>query len=110
MTTWLHPTKQRRAPAGKRVVTLSPTQIRWLGTLLLATQVPMLAYVPLWVACLGIMLVGLRFVLVARSVKKRDPAPETIRSWILGLLAVVTAIAIRHSMGYFIGRDPCVAF
>ena len=28
----------------------------------------------------------------------------------LGLLAVVTAIAIREHFGYFIGRDPCVAF
>ena len=110
MTTWLHPTKQRRAPPGKRVVTLSPSQIRWLGALLLATQLPMLAYVPLWVACLGTLLVGLRFVLVARSVKARDPAPQIIRSWILGLLALVTAVAIRHSLGYFIGRDPCVAF
>jgi transglutaminase-like putative cysteine protease len=106
----LHPTKQRRAPQGKRVVTLSPSQIRWLGALLLSTQLPMITYVPLWVACLGTLLVGLRFLLVARSVKNRDPAPQTIRSWILGLLALVTAIAIRHSLGYFIGRDPCVAF
>ena len=110
MTSWLHPTKQRRAPQGKRVVTLSPTQIRWLGALLLSTQLPMITYVPLWVACLGTALVGLRFLLVARSVKNRDPAPQIIRSWILGLLALVTAIAIRHSLGYFIGRDPCVAF
>ena len=106
----LHPTKQRRAPQGKRAVTLSPSQIRWLGALLLSTQLPMIAYVPLWVACLGTALVGLRFLLVARSVKNRDPAPQIIRSWILGLLALVTAIAIRHSLGYFIGRDPCVAF
>ncbi|HET7032605.1 MAG TPA: DUF3488 and transglutaminase-like domain-containing protein [Casimicrobiaceae bacterium] len=106
----LHPTKQRRAPQGKRVVTLSPSQIRWLGALLLSTQLPMIAYVPLWVACLGTALVGLRFLLVARSVRNRDPAPQIIRSWILGLLALVTAIAIRHSLGYFIGRDPCVAF
>src|SRR5262245_2836845 len=39
---WLNldPTKQRRAPPGKRVVTLSPSQIRWLGALLLSTQLP----------------------------------------------------------------------
>jgi hypothetical protein len=102
--------RQRRAPPGRRVVTLSPAQIHWLGALLLATQLPKLAYVPIWIACLGTMLVGLRFVLVARSVNRRDPAPETIRSWVLGLLALATAIAIRHSLGYFIGRDPCVAF
>ena len=110
MTTWALATKQRRAAPGRRVVTLSPSQIRWLGALLLATQLPMLGYVPAWVACLGTMLVGLRFLLVAHSVKHRDPAPQIIRSWILGLLALVTAVAIRHSLGYFIGRDPCVAF
>ncbi len=64
-----------RAP-GRRVVTLSPSQLRWLGALLLATQLPMLGYVPVWVACLGTLLVALRFLLVARSVKNRDPAPE----------------------------------
>jgi transglutaminase-like putative cysteine protease len=110
VTTWLHPTKQRRAPQGRRVVTLSPSQIRWLGALLLATQLPMLGYVPVWIACLGTSLVGLRFLLVARSVRNRDPAPQIIRSWVLGLLALVTAVAVRHSLGYFIGRDPCVAF
>src|SRR6185436_20672048 len=39
-----------------------------------------------------------------------DSPPAIIRSWVLGLLAVVTAIAIREHFGYFIGRDPCVAF
>jgi hypothetical protein len=54
--------------------------------------------------------VGLRFVLIARSAKHPDTPPAIIRSWVLGLLAVVTAIAIREHFGYFIGRDPCVAF
>jgi transglutaminase-like putative cysteine protease len=110
MTTAATHSKQRRAHPGRRVVTLSPTQVRWLGALLLATQLPMIAYVPLWIAGLGAMLVGLRFLQVARSAKRRDPAPLTIRSWVLGLLALATAIAIRQSLGYFVGRDPCVAF
>lgn len=110
MTAFTSASLQRRATPGRRTVTLSPAQIRWLGALLLATQLPMIAFVPLWIACLGTLLVGLRFVLVARSVRRHDPAPETIRSWVLGLLALVTAIAIRQSMGYFVGRDPCVAF
>ena len=112
MTTGCTPTKQRRAPPGPaRVVTLSPSQIRWLGALLLATQLPMLGYVPVWVA-LPRHDAGrpALLLLVARSVKNRDPAPQIIRSWMLGLLALVTAVAIRHSLGYFIGRDPCVAF
>ena len=110
MTNWPSGSKQRRAPVARRVVTLAPAQIRWLGALLVATQLPMLAFVPLWIACLGTLLVGLRFVLVARSAKRLDRAPETIRPWVLGLLALATAILIRQTLGYFVGRDPCVAF
>ena len=102
--------KQRRAPMPPGDDTLSISQVRWLGALMLGTQAPMIAWVPLWIACLGIALVGLRFVLIARSTKRPDSPPAIIRSWVLGLLAVVTAIAIREHFGYFIGRDPCVAF
>ena len=45
MTSWTYLTKQRRASAGRRDDTLSPTQVRWLGALLLATQLPMIAFV-----------------------------------------------------------------
>ncbi len=105
--------KQRRAQAARagddHAVGLRRS--RWLGALLLATQLPMLAFVPLWVAGLGTALVALRFVLIApRREKPRLGAPASIRSWVLGLLALVTAIAIRQTLGYFVGRDPCVAF
>ncbi len=102
--------KQRRAPPPRGDDTLSIGQTRWLGALMLATQLPMLAFVPLWIAGLGTSLVLLRFVLIARAAKDPDTPSAVIRSWVLGLLALVTAIAIRQSMGYFIGRDPCVAF
>ena len=102
--------KQRRASAPLRIDALATGQIRWLGSLLLATQLSLLAYVPFWIACLGTALVGLRFFLVARSVRHPGVPPAVIRSWVLGLLALVTAVAIRQSLGYFIGRDPCVAF
>jgi transglutaminase-like putative cysteine protease len=102
--------KQRRAPMAPPDDTLSISQVRWLGALMLATQLPMLVYVPVWIAILGTALVGLRFVLIARSARRPNDPPPIIRSWVLGLLAVVTAIAIREHMGYFIGRDPCVAF
>ena len=103
-------TRQRRAPPAPDDDTLSTGQVRWLGSLLLATQLPMLAFVPPWIACLGIFLVGLRFVLIARAARHPDRSPEIIRSWVLGVLAVVTALAIHQAMGYFVGRDPCVAF
>jgi transglutaminase-like putative cysteine protease len=103
-------TKQRRAPPAPGDDTLSTSQVRWLGSLLLATQLPMLAFVPPWIAGLGVSLVGLRFVLIARAARRPGTPPEIIRSWVLGVLALVTAIAIREVMGYFVGRDPCVAF
>ena len=102
--------KQRRAPMAPPDDTLSISQLRWLGALMLATQLPMLAYVPLWIAALGTSLVALRFVLIARSARHPETPPPIIRSWVLGVLALVTAVAIREQMGYFIGRDPCVAF
>ena len=102
--------RQRRAPLAAGDDTLSTSQIRWLGSLLLATQLPMLAFVPLWIGGLGVALVGLRFMLIARAARRPGMPPEIIRSWVLGVLALVTAIAIRNAMGYFIGRDPCVAF
>ncbi len=103
-------TKQRRAPPPRGDDTLSTGQLRWLGALMLATQLPLLAFVPLWIGGLGTSLVLLRFVLIARAAKDPDSPSAIIRSWVLGLLALVTAIAIRQSLGYFVGRDPCVAF
>jgi hypothetical protein len=102
--------KQRRAPPAPGDNTLSTVQMRWLGSLLLATQLPMLAFVPPWIGGLGGALVGLRFMLIARAAKRPGTPPEIIRSWVLGVLALVAAIAIREAMGYFVGRDPCVAF
>ena len=51
--------KQRRAPMPPGDDTLAISQVRWLGALMLGTQLPMLAWVPLWIACLGTALVGL---------------------------------------------------
>jgi len=102
--------KQRRAKSAHRSDPLSVDQLRWLGALLFATQLPLLAFVPLWVACVGMALVVIRYVQVHRSANRGATPPAAIASWMLGLLAVVTAVAIRQSLGYFVGRDPCVAF
>ena len=37
---------------------LTPIQIRWLGALLLAAQIPHLGDVPAWAATFGLALVG----------------------------------------------------
>src|SRR5206468_4505744 len=98
--------KQRRAPPPRGDDTLSVGQTRWLGALMLATQIPMLAFVPLWIAGLGTSLVLLRFLLIARAAKDPDTPPADILLCVLLLLALVTEIAIRKSMDYYAARDP----
>jgi transglutaminase-like putative cysteine protease len=55
------------------------------------------------------MLVTLRFMLLVRDAR-RGGAPARIPAWTLALFAVAAALVIRQTFGYFLGRDPCVAF
>ena len=89
---------------------LSAAQIRWLGVLLFATMLPQAPFVPIWVAGFGLMLVALRMLLLQRDRIRADAKPARIPSWALALFAVASGFAIRQSFGYFLGRDPCVAF
>jgi len=89
---------------------LAPQQVRWLGVLLIAALVPQMPYVPAWVAIAGTMLVALRFVLLERDRLRGDVSPARIPAWALVLFALSAAIVIRQTFGYFLGRDPCVAF
>jgi transglutaminase-like putative cysteine protease len=89
---------------------LAPDQMRWVGLLLVAAQLPLVATVPRWVAVFGIALVGVRFALLRRE-RLRSSGPAMLASPLLLLAAAVaTGIALRFHFGYFAGRDPCVAF
>ncbi len=92
------------------VTPLKPPQIRWLGALLLAAQLPQAIHLPIWVALFGAMLVALRFALLRRDRLRAAVRPARIPSWALALFALSIGLAIRQSFGYFLGRDPCVAF
>ncbi|HYR01600.1 MAG TPA: DUF3488 and transglutaminase-like domain-containing protein [Casimicrobiaceae bacterium] len=100
---------RRSRPAPERAP-LTLAQIRWLGGFLFATELPQVPYVPTWVSGFGMMLVLLRLMLLYLDRGRVDAKPARIPSWALALFAVVTALAIRQSFGYFLGRDPCVAF
>ncbi|MFO1323403.1 MAG: DUF3488 and transglutaminase-like domain-containing protein [Burkholderiales bacterium] len=89
---------------------LTPSQIRWLGALLLAAQLPQAPHVPIWVAAAGVLLVGVRFLLLRRDRLRPQAPPARIPSWALVLFAVATAFTVRASFGYFFSRDPSVAF
>ena len=89
---------------------LSAAQIRWLGVFLLAALLPQAPFVPIWVAGFGTMLVVLRMLLLYRDRIRANAKPARIPSWALAFFAVAAGIAIRQSFGYFLGREPCVAF
>ena len=91
------------------VTPLKPLQIRWLGALLLATQVPQAIHLPIWIALFGAMLVALRFALLRRDRMRPATPPARIPSWTLVLFAIVIGLAIRAQYDHIIGREPCVA-
>jgi hypothetical protein len=62
------------------------------------------------VAAFGLALVLLRFALLRRDRARPRAMPAHIPSWALALFALAIAFAVRKSYGYFVGRDPCVAF
>ena len=104
-----HPATTRRSA----VVTASPLagpQIRALGILLAAAQLPLILHLPVWIVGFGLLLVALRFVLLRRDRLRPQASPARIPSWALAMFAMLIALAVRKSYGYFIGRDPCVAF
>jgi len=100
----------RSAPRASTDPALTPAQIQSLGVLLVAAQLPQAVHLPIWVALFGIALVALRFVLLRRDRLRPAATPARIPSWALAVFALVIAFAIRKSYGYFVGRDPCVAF
>ncbi len=79
-----------------------------MAIMLLLTQVPHVFYLPIWVSLSGIGLTLLKW----RSIRIDKPSAL---NWILNsrliiLLAITSGVLVRVYYGYFIGRDPCVAF
>jgi len=100
---------RRRSRAIATPLTLP--QIRWLGAMLIAAQLPQAPHLPLWIATFGITLVALRLWLARRDVTMRNGALARIPSWTLVLFALAAAWFVRVSYGgHLIGRDPSVAF
>ena len=101
----------RAAKAGTAIsAQLAPSQIRWLGALLVAAQLPHLPSLPIWASAAGAMLVVLRLLLLHRDAARRATTPTRIPSWLLGISALLAAVTINSSFGYLLGRESCVAF
>ncbi len=105
ITTWW---RARRDAAHRN--TLVPVQIRALGVLLLAAQLPQAPHLPIWVAVVGVMLVLLRLYLLRSDRLRPHAPPARIPSGALILFAIAAAAALHASFGYLVGRDPSVAF
>ena len=80
---------------------LARTQLGWIAALLLLAQLPLWGHLPTWTVFAGTSLIAARVAL---------PRQRNIGRWLLPLLAAAAAIGIRWQFGYFLARDPCVAF
>ena len=89
---------------------LVPRQLRWLGALLFAVQLPQTLHLPLGISVLGLGLVALRLFLVQRAARRPGKRSLAVPSWALALFAIAVALAIRQAYGYFLGREPSIAF
>lgn len=79
-----------------------------LSALLVMVKVPHLPNLPLWVSAAGILLVLGRLSLLKHPSQKLLQAVLSPLS--VTLLAAGSAFLIKWHYGYFVGRDPCVAF
>jgi transglutaminase-like putative cysteine protease len=84
---------------------LSRAHLAWLAALVLLAQLPLWTHLPLWIAATGSGLAAARLLLPA----ERLPPPQ-LRRILLPVLALGVGIGIRLQFGYFLARDPCVAF
>ncbi|MEP7061503.1 MAG: DUF3488 and transglutaminase-like domain-containing protein [Betaproteobacteria bacterium] len=104
-------TRARVAPVRAPATPLALPQIRWLGAMLIAAQLPQAPHLPLWIATFGITLVALRLWLAGRDAARRHTVSARIPSWALVLFALAAAWFVRLSYGgHLAGRDPSVAF
>lgn len=107
----VHASRLHRAFGAKRTVSLlTPVQVKWLGAMLLAVQIPQVPNVPLWVAAFTLALIAVRLWLLTRNRGRPDATAARIPTWALLVFAIAAALLIRASYGVLLGRDPSVAF
>ena len=95
-----------RAPIGRRSV--EARSLHALAALLALVLLPHLAHLPPWVSAVSVSVVALRLLDLHRpgsALRARLLSPLA-----LSVGAAAVAFLIRADYGYFLGRDPCVAF
>nr|MBA3777182.1 DUF3488 domain-containing transglutaminase family protein [Betaproteobacteria bacterium] len=104
------PGHPRKSAKPTRAHAITPPQIRWLGALLIAAQLPQAVHLPIWVALAGFTLVLVRLALLERNRARPHAKPARIPSWALVVFAIAAAGAVKMSFGYLLGREPSIAF
>lgn len=79
-----------------------------LAALLFLVQLPHILHLPVWVSVGGSALVALRIFLLKRP--KQRALKILLSPVAITLIAAGSAVLIKADYGYFIGRDPSVAF
>ena len=90
------------------VDTMDARTLYALAALIFLVQLPHLTTLPVWVSVMGITLVASRLVLLKNP--RQTLLAKALSPLGITLLAAASAMLIRWDYGYFVGRDPCVAF
>ena len=99
--TWLHANKDTAK------LHLDKRSLYALAALLFLSQLPHLLHLPFSVGVLGLGIVALKLVAFHRSTLLFSTLLSPIS---MTIIAFSGAILVRFHYGYFMGRDPCVAF
>lgn len=88
--------------------TLDLAAIGWLSALIFLAQLPHYFHLPWWVGLCGLLITGLT---CFSWYQKSGSCRRFIRhNHLLSVISILAALAVWLHYGYFLGRDPCVAF
>ncbi len=87
---------------------MEATSLYALAALLMLVQLPHVLNLPIWISVFGVAMITLR--VYARRTPHDVKWRYLFSTPSITLLAVIGAALIRAHYGYFLGRDPCVAF
>jgi len=89
--------------ANAKSTDLTDTTQKLLGITALLAQLPLIWHLPLWIAVPGMLL-------VLRKVTAQPKQNHTLHPILLLVFLALAVAAVYVHYGYWIGRDPCIAF
>jgi len=87
---------------------VDPRSLKAIAALLLLAQMPHLLHLPVWVSLSGAALVALRLWVIRKPDSKF--LKRALSPLLLTAFSITAALLIKAHYGYFLGRDPSVAF